>query len=70
MRVEIRPASMSSARAARTVVRLTPKRCASATSLGSWTPGFRWPVEISLLSVAGLPTTISLTLVGSAAART
>ena len=28
------------------------------------------PVHISLLSVAGLPTTISLTLVGSAAART
>jgi Flp pilus assembly protein TadG len=28
------------------------------------------PVHISMLSVAGLPTTISLTLVGSAAART
>jgi hypothetical protein len=28
------------------------------------------PVHIQLLSVAGLPTTISLTLVGSAAART
>jgi lipid A disaccharide synthetase len=28
------------------------------------------PVHISLLSVAALPTTISLTLVGSAAART
>jgi hypothetical protein len=28
------------------------------------------PVHIALLSVAGLPTTISLTLVGSAAART
>jgi hypothetical protein len=28
------------------------------------------PVHIALLSVAALPTTISLTLVGSAAART
>ena len=42
----------------------------SAVTVPTVTIRLAAPVHISLLSVAGLPTTISLTLVGSAAART